>query len=79
MVVGTGEDRVESSVKGEITKGVDGSMKGRQEEDVGICITGDVGVRQSLEGSKARGIVDGVVEIPKKGDKEGRIEENPMG
>ena len=29
MVVGAGDDRVESSVIEELTKGVDGSLKGR--------------------------------------------------
>ena len=47
MVVGVGEDRVESSVIVEGTKGVDRSVKGRQEEDGGVGITSDGGVRQS--------------------------------
>ena len=52
-------------------------MKCRQEEDVGVCITSGGGVGQSLEISKARGIVDGVVEILGEGDKEdGGIEGN---
>ena len=33
MVVGTGEDRGDSSVIEEVTKGVDRSVKGRQDED----------------------------------------------
>ena len=52
MVVGIGEDRVESSVIEEVTKGVDRSVKGRKEEDGGVCITSDGGVRQSSEVSK---------------------------
>ena len=80
MVVGVGEDRVESSVIVEGTKGVDRSVKGRQEEDGGVGITSDDGVRQSLEVSKVRGRVDGVVEIPGEGDKEeGGIEGKPRG
>ena len=69
-MVGVGEDRVESSVIVEGTKGVDRSVKGRQEEDGGVGITIDGGVRQSSEVSKVRGRVDGVVEIPREGDKE---------
>ena len=61
MVVGASEDRVESSVIVEGTKGVDRSVKGRQEEDGGIGITSDGGVRQSSKVSKIRGRVDGVV------------------
>ena len=38
MVVGASEDRVESSVIVEGTKGVDRSVKGRQEEDGGVGI-----------------------------------------
>ena len=80
MVVGAGEDRVESSVIEEVTKGVDGSVKGRKEQDARVCVTSDGGVRQSSEVSKARGIVDGVVEIPGEGDKEeGGIEGNQGG
>ena len=70
MVVGAGEDRVESSVIEKITKGVDGLVKGRQEEDGGVCITSDGGVRQSSNVSKIRGIVDDVAEILGEGDKE---------
>ena len=70
MVVGACEDRAESSVIEEVTKGVDRSLKGRQEENGGVCITSDGGVRQSSEVSKVGGIVDGVVEIPREGDKE---------
>ena len=55
MVVGAGEDRVESSVIEEVTKGVDRSLKGRQEEDGGVCITSDGGVRQ-LIGVKMRSL-----------------------
>ena len=80
MVVGAGEDRVESSVIVEGTKGVDRSVKGRQEEDGGVGITSDGGVRQSSKVSKVRGRVDGVVEIPGEGDKEeGGIEGKPGG
>ena len=80
MVVGAGEDRVDPSVIEEVTKGVDESVRGRQEEDTGVCITSDGGVRQSSEVSKAKGIVDGVVEVPEEGDKEqGGIEGNPGG
>ena len=64
VVVGASEGRVESSVIVEGTKGVDRSVKGRQEEDGGVGITRDGGARQSLEVSKVRGRVDGVVEIP---------------
>ena len=46
MVVGAGEDRGDSSVIEEVTKGVDRSVKGRQEEDGGVCITSDGGVIQ---------------------------------
>ena len=45
-------------------------MKGRQEENGGVGITIDGGVRQSSEVSKVRGRVNGVVEIPGEGDKE---------
>ena len=45
-------------------------MKGRQEEEEGVGIISDGGVRQSSEVSKVRGRVDGVVEIPREGDKE---------
>ena len=77
MVVGASEDRVESSVIEEVTKRVDGSVKGRQEEYGGVCITGGGGFRQPLEVSNARGIVDGVVDIAREGDKEdGGIEGN---
>ena len=69
MVVGAVEDGVESGVIEEVTKGVNGSMRGRQEEDVGVCIKCGGGVGQSSNVSKARGIVDGVVEIPREGDK----------
>ena len=68
MVVGAGEDRVESSVIKEVTKRVDRSVKGRQEEDEGVCNASDGGVRQSSEVSKVRGRVGGVVEIPEEGD-----------
>ena len=64
MVVGAGEDRVKLSFIVEGTKGVDRSMKGRQEEDGGVGITSDGGVRQSSEVSKVRGRVDGVVNDP---------------
>ena len=70
MVVGAGEDRVESSVIEEVTKRVDRPVKGRQEEDRGVCIISDGGVKQSLEVSKVGGRVDGVVEIPGEGNKE---------
>ena len=80
MVVGVGEDRVKSSVIVEGTKGVDRPVKGRQEEDGGVGITSDGGVRQLSEVSKVRGRVDGVVEIPEEGDKEeGGIEGRPGG
>ena len=80
MVVGVGEDRVESSIIIEGTKGVDRLVKGRQEEDGGVGITSDGGVRQSLEVSKVRGRVDGEIEIPGEGDKEeGGIEGKPWG
>ena len=80
MVVGAGEDRGDSSVIEEVTKGVDRSVKGRQEEDGGVCITSDGGVRQSSEVSKVGGRVDSVVEIPGEGDKEeGGIEGKPGG
>ena len=80
MVVGAGEDRVESSVTEEVTKGVDRSVKGRQEEDGGVYITSDSGVKQSSEVSKVGGRVDGVVEIPREGDKEeGGIEKKSRG
>ena len=68
--MGVGEDRVESSVIVEGTKGVDRSVKDRQEEDKGVGITSDGGVRQSSEVSKVRGRVDGEIEIPGEGDKE---------
>ena len=42
MVVGAGEDRLESGVIEEVTKGVDGLVKGRQEEDVEAWITSSV-------------------------------------
>ena len=42
MVVGEVEDRLESSIIEEVTKGVDGSMKGGQEEDVEVWITDGV-------------------------------------
>ena len=45
MVVGAGEDRVESSVIEEVTKGVDRLVMGRQEEDRGVCITSDGGIK----------------------------------
>ena len=48
MVVGASEDRVESSVIAKGTKGVDRSVKGRQEEDGGVCITSDGGFRQLI-------------------------------
>ena len=70
MVVGECEDRLESSVIVEGTKGVDQLVKGRQKED-GVGITSDGGVRQSSKVSKVRGRVDGVVENPREGDKEG--------
>ena len=71
MVVGVGEDRVESSAIVEGTKRIDRSVKGRQEEDGGVGITSDGGVRQSSEVSKVRGI---------EGDKEeGGIEGKPGG
>ena len=70
MVVWASEDRVELSVIEEVTKGVDRSVKGRQEEDGGVCITNDDKVKQSSEVSKVGGRVDGVVEIPGEGDKE---------
>ena len=71
---------MESSVIVEGTKGVDRSVKGRQEEDGGVGITSDGRVRQSSEVSKVRGRVDGVVEIPREGDKEeGGIEGKPGG
>ena len=55
-------------------------MKGRQEEDGGVCITSDGGVRQSLEVTKVGGTIDSVVEIPGEGDKEeGGIEGKPVG
>ena len=80
MVVGTSEDRGESSVIEEVTKGVERSVKGRLEEDGGVCITIDGRVRQSLEVSKVGGRVDNVVEIPGEGDKEeGGIEGKPGG
>ena len=78
MVVGTGEDRVESSVIEEVAKGVDRSVKGRQEEDGEVCITSDGRVRLSSEVGKVGGTVDGVVEIPGEGNKEeGGIEGKP--
>ena len=78
--MGVGEDRVESSVIIEGTKGVDRSVKGRQEEDKGVGITSDGGVRQSSEVSKVRGRVDGGIEIPGEDDKEeGGIEQKPGG
>ena len=53
-------------------------MKCRQEEDGGVCITNDGGVRQSSEVSKVGGKADGVVDIPIEGDKEeGGIEGKP--
>ena len=61
MVVGVGEDRVELSVIIEGTKGVDQSVKGRQEEYGGVGIISDGGVGQSSEVSKVRGRVNGVV------------------
>ena len=71
---------MESSVIEEVTKGVDRSVKGKQEEDGGVCVTSDGGVRQSSEVSKVRGRVDGVVEIPGEGNKEeGGIEGKPRG
>ena len=71
---------MESSVIVEGTKGVDRLVKCRQEEDGGVGITSDGGVRQSSEVSKVRGRVDGVVEIPREGDKEERgIEGKPGG
>ena len=55
-------------------------MKSRQEEDGGVCIPSDGGVRQSSEVSKVEGRVEGVVEIPGEGDKEeGGIEGKPGG
>ena len=38
MVVRVGEDRVESSVIEEVSKGVDRSVKGRQEEDRQVMV-----------------------------------------
>ena len=70
---------MESSVIEEVTKGVDLSVKGRQEEDRGVCITSDGGVKQSSDVSKVGGRVDGVVEIHREGDKEGGIEGKPGG
>ena len=67
---GTGEDRVESSFIEEVTKAIDRSVKGRQEGDERVCITSDGGVRQSSYVSKVGGRVDGVVEIPREGNKE---------
>ena len=61
---------MESSVIVEGTKRVDRSVKSRQEEDGGVGITSDGGVRQSLEVSKVRGRVDGIIEIPGEDDKE---------
>ena len=43
---GRGNDRVESNVIKEATKGEDGSMRGIQDKDVGVCITINGGVRQ---------------------------------
>ena len=78
--MGAGEDRVDSSVIEEVTKGVDRFVKGRQEEDGGVCITSDSRGRQSSEVSKVRGRLGGVVEIPGEGDKEeGGIEGKPRG
>ena len=80
MVVGTSEVSLKSSVIEEVTRGVDRSVKGRQEEDGGVCITSDGGVRKSSEVSKVGGRVDGVVEIPREGDnEEGGIEGKPGG
>ena len=80
MVVWAGEDRVESSVIEEVSKGVDRSVKGRQEEDGGVCIISDSGGKQSLEVSTVGGRVDGVVEIPREGNKEeDRIEGKSRG
>ena len=80
MVVRASEDRVESSVIEEVTKGVNRLVKGRQEEDEGVCITSDGGVRQSSEVSKVRGGVDSFVEILEEGDKEeGGIEGKSWG
>ena len=73
MVVGVGEDRVESSVIEEVTKRVNQSMKGRQEEDREGYITSDGRVGQSSEVSKVGGRVDDVVEIPGEGDSSGPI------
>ena len=42
MVVGAGEDILESSVIEEVTKGVDGLVKGRQNEDAEVWITSSV-------------------------------------
>ena len=77
--MGAGEDRVESSVIVEGTKGVDRSVKGRQEEDGGVGITSDGGVRQSSEVSKVRGRVDGLVEIPGEGRNRGKTRERYRG
>ena len=80
MVVGTSEVRLESSIIEEVTKGVDRSVKGRQEEDGGVCITSDGGVRKSSEVSKVGDRVNSVIEIPREGDKEeGGIEGKPRG
>ena len=62
-------DRVDSRVINEVTKGVDRSMKGRQEKYARVCMTSNGGVGQSLEVSKAGAIVDDVmiVEVPREG------------
>ena len=79
-MVGASDDRVEYGVIKEVTKGVDGSMRGKRDEDVGVCTTGNGEVEQSSKISKTGGIVDGVVEIPREGNKEdGGIEWNPRG
>ena len=80
MVVGENEDRVEFGVIKEINKRENISMRGRQDEDARLCIIGVVGVGQTLDVSKARGIVEGVMEIPGEGDKEdGGIEGSLLG
>ena len=51
---GRGDDRVESGMINEVTKGVDRSIRGKQDKDARVCITCNGGIGKSSEVSKVR-------------------------
>ena len=71
MVV-VGDNRVEYDNKKVITRRVNGSLRGMNNEDSRICITSSGGVKQNSDMNKGDGVVEGImiVDIPREDNEE---------